>query len=119
MTPSELLTAAADRVRDLAAQAQPGPWGSWPSPDMPGEVVVHRRNPRTDRPDPHRVATVHGLLCAEEDARWIAALSPAVAPYMERWLRRAARAWPRPDRLGASDFDALHLAKLILGEDQP
>jgi hypothetical protein len=90
MTPSELLAAAADRIRDLAAAAQPGPWRSFPSPDMPGETVVHAVTDRAGEPHPHRALTAHGLLCAEADAAWVAALSPAVAPTAEAILRAAA-----------------------------
>lgn len=125
MTPSELLVAAADRIRDLAVAAQPGPWRSFPSPDMPGETVVHAVTDTTGEPHPHRALTAHGLLCAEADAAWVAALSPAVAPALEAWLRSTAKAvfvWEELDRpFTAAEEDAVRFAAAVcpelVGED--
>lgn len=90
--PSAILVAAADLIRNLAAAATPGRWevderGAervelvLRSPSA-GVVVVHRFSPHPDSLN-------------RADARWIAALSPALAPMIEKWLREAA-----------ADFDA-------------
>lgn len=77
MTPSDLLTAAADRVRDLAAAAQRGPW------------IFDEDTDRVMVDD-----TVYSVTCYagadHDDSQWIAALSPAVAPALEAVLRKAA-----------------------------
>jgi|SRR5262245_31435521 len=113
MTPSEILTAAADRVRDLAAAAKPGPWTlydrgvCWEIPELP---------------------EMHDGLSGfrEGDARWISALSPAIAEPLSRMLAWASKVcadaeadgWDR-DRIWAESDDsmraALDLAESILG----
>lgn len=124
-TPSELLSQAADLIRDAGADAQPGPWALWPSPTMPGEYVVHHLRDRLAGPDPHRVATTHGLNCAEADGRWIALLNPAVAESLEAWLRHEAthikglRTWGAAFAL-PSTRHAMAFARAVLGlEDTP
>jgi hypothetical protein len=102
-SPASQLLAAADRIRDLAADTASGDW------TFESFAPAIRR---------------------EGDARWIAALSPAVATHLEAILRRAAAdivvhvpAWnsrPRPDgeveRLTERQFGgALGLARAVLG----
>jgi hypothetical protein len=116
-SPSDLLVAAADRIRDLAAAATPGVWiadrhyvDSMPEPDVRALVCVVKSDSK-----------------ASDDAQWVAALSPAVAPTIEKWLRDVAREmseygvglgtgdlsnWNMPDYAWA----ALDLAKLICPE---
>lgn len=117
MAPSELLTRAADLIRDTAALAIAPPWSAC------GRSVM-------DGPDEdHEVA----LTPTTTTARWIALMSPAVARHLESILRRAAAdivvyvpAWnsrPRPegevDRLIERQFGgALGLARAVLGEKE-
>lgn len=86
MTPSEILQAAADRIRDLAAAVTPGPWETIASS---GGIWREASAERAVRTSPGYL----GGMNAAEDARWIAALSPAVAPALERLLRDAAKDW--------------------------
>jgi hypothetical protein len=112
-SPAETLTAAADRVRDLAAKAQRGPWIY---NDADDRVMVD--------------ATEHSVICYSgadyHDARWIAALSPAVAPMIATMLRGAAETCEQAAREGWSDVKmradadeamkaAFALAERILG----
>ena len=126
MTPAETLLAAADRIRDLAA-ATTKPrkpefgWGFLDEdevqPGYPGTDVVCSQAGGTE--------LVAEKVCWE-DARWIAALSPAVAPMIETMLRWAAKVcsdaaadgWSE-DRIWAEADDsmraAIDLARAILG----
>lgn len=77
MTPGELLSRAADLIRDSAASAVPAPWESnvcdvWFQGPYEAEMVADCGDART--------------------AKWVALLSPAVAPAIEAWLRDAAEA---------------------------
>lgn len=122
MRPSEQLVAAADLIRDLAAKTtKPRPNGhGW---SVPGEEDGWE-------PDWSAVVSCAGyggedvVACDVRvgDARWIAALSPTLAPHVERWLRESAEslarhepAWrDQPDvfdepivRRSAAEVDAL------------
>lgn len=90
-TPSELLTQAADLIRDTAAAVGDEASRQWEqgssrfSPDgfshtWPQDAIW----------DGHGCCLTGGL--ADADARWIALLNPAVAPALEAWLRAAAKA---------------------------
>lgn len=68
------LLAAIEETEQEAKHTEPGPWGVWPG-DVPGEFVVH--TDYNGKPAPDRVATTHGLHCAEQNARWIAMNDPA------------------------------------------
>lgn len=140
-SPSQLLSRAADRVRELAAAATPGPWQAcepWIAGD---EYPVYVQTVTTEGYPNSDVAGMavesaddgtHGGV-AIGDARWIATMSPAVAPYLEAILRRDASdyelhvaAWkstPRKDgevdRLVEQQFGAaLSLAHAILEGEQ-
>lgn len=116
MTPSDLLSAAADRVRDLAAAASPGPWQD----NGYGMLVA----PEVDwRERGYDVAAG----CQDGNRGWIAALSPAVAPALEEWLRATAKAvfvWEELDRpFTAAEEAAVRFAAAVcpdlVGEDKP
>lgn len=117
VTPSETLSAAADLIRDLAAKAAKGPWHA-PGPDDTDERVWSENG----YPGGYTVAEGGDF----DDFRWIAALSPALAPHLESILRWAGKVcanaevdgWDRA-RIWAEMDDsmrsALDLADAILG----
>jgi len=87
-TPSELLTRAADLIRDRVVGTTPGPWGYEDSSmDLDGAVYQH--------PTGEEVAFVRSTSINVQDAngRWIALLNPSVAPAIESMLRDAAVSW--------------------------
>lgn len=117
-SPSATLLAAADRIRDLAAKAQSGPWG-WT--DYGDNAAVGRDQPADGTP----VGTIAVVWKTElnptpaADARWIAALSPALAGPLEALLRTYV---PIADQMSTGDLlyhrgykPALDLARAILG----
>jgi hypothetical protein len=135
VTPSDLLSAAADRVRDLAAQATPGPWrqhdGWWPGTlGVVASVLSGEDNDTqvrallpTFEDEPNSDARN-----VRADAAWVAAMSPEVAPHLEAWLRHAAvmfevskrraETWHRVNEeayVSDSDHEALAFARVILG----
>ena len=86
VTPSAQLLAAADRIRDLAAAATPGPWrqhdGWWPG--TLGVVASVLSGEGTDTEVRALLPTYEETPNSEarnvrNDAAWVAALSPAVA----------------------------------------
>ena len=117
MTPAETLTAAADRVRDLAADADKAPWIDY----RDGWCIL-------SQPDGDDRATWR-TVCSEgftrENGRWIVALSPATSGPLESILRAAAHDVTVSGMvLNAMQFKAaledrfgpaLDLAKAILG----
>lgn len=112
MTPSETLVAAADLIRDLATQANPGPW-KWRDP---GGRIKYALMADRQMVVPSAIPDVYP---SAADARWIAALSPALAPMIEKWLRETAA---DVDAYGEYWIDApghvrnaLAFAKTILG----
>lgn len=74
---AELLVAAADLIRDLAAKATPGPWETIQDT---GGIWREASPERSVRTSPGYL----GSMDAAADARWIAALSPALAEPMPR-----------------------------------
>ena len=118
LTPGELLAAAADRIRDLAAAADKGPWL--------GPSV--RANYTADN-----VTAASGRIVAHhtgDSTRWIAALSPAVAPALERLFRDAAKDWEirvrvyTPEAMREAQDSrrfggALAFARAVVGEGGP
>lgn len=125
-TPSELLTQAADLVRDTAGKATPGPWQAcepWTSGvDYPATVqtVTTAGFPNTSVAG-WAVHTEDGGFdggLAPVNAKWIALLNPAVAPALEAILREQAELHrvmaERGDPLYAGE-SVLALAKALLG----
>jgi hypothetical protein len=115
MTPSEILNAAADRIRDLAAEATGGPWKhEFGVTQEDGSV-----NYAVDVAGDKAIAGV-GEAWSAADAVWVAALSPAVAPHLESILReradvlRWAKSWDE-----VADCGEMHLARAVLGKDTP
>lgn len=127
VTPSELLTGAADLIRDTAAKATPGPWfthdthlnrgghaatvlsGTYPEGQLRAWLPTWSHEPWDETRN------------AWNDARWIALLSPAVAPHLERWLTEV---WKHVKVKGYREDcwtckPAVEFARVILGEDQP
>lgn len=112
-SPASILQAAADRIRDLAAAATTGRWDAQHSLDGDGwypsswvEATVVRAN-----------GSQSGFVLAEfeteqraGDAAWVAALSPAVAPALERLLRDAAKDWDVRTRVYTPEALEQHLA---------
>jgi len=109
---AEMLTTAADRIRDLAAGTSAAPWAEPYYDDHPAEQGWWVLNGREGMRQ-HAVCSTFALNKQDEaDARWIAALSPAVAPMIEAWLREAAEMcgeWE--DQMTES---AIALAKVLL-----
>lgn len=116
-TPSVILVAAADRIRDLAAKATPGQWGVGE-----GGKYVWVAEDRM----PIACSALVSAPSAGPDCEWIAALSPAVAPMIETTLRAAAATCAQAAREGWSDAEmraeaddamkaAFALADAILG----
>jgi hypothetical protein len=91
MTPAEILLAAADRVRDLAAAATPGPWAN----GSDRSIVSVLPKGLTRFLPPQRWGLKVASKVDDVDREWIAALSPAVAPHLEAWLRLAAEDYAR------------------------
>lgn len=116
MTPSELLTAAADRVRDLAAHFA----------TYYGTDPVDKAHKRFDGPIEEWVYWNVERDGNADARRWIAAMSPAIAPALERLLRDAAKDWDVRARIFTAESmeeakesrrfaGALALAGAILG----
>lgn len=125
-SPSAILSRAADLIRDTAAAATEGPWrqhdGWWPG--TLGVVASVLSGEGSD-------TSLRALLPTYEekpattarnvwnDARWIALMSPAVAPMIEKWLRDTAAYFDEfadywvtiPEQAR----DALALARAVLG----
>ena len=125
-TPGMQLRAAAAVIRQHATHATPGPWHYLGNlGDFGGHLVeTIETNPpdyREPRHEPHIDAA------SEHDAKWIAAMSPAVADPLAQWLDFEAT---RVDVLPAiaEDIDgskvtrwALQLAEAVIkaAEDTP
>lgn len=127
MTPSELLTRAADLIRDAAAAATDGPWfthdahlnegghtatvlsGVYPEGQLRAWLPTWSHEPWDETRN------------VWNDAKWIALLSPAVAPWLERMLRHRAEVivWAESwDQV--ADIGERHLAEhviAVLGEE--
>jgi hypothetical protein len=136
MTPAETLRAAAERLRELAKDATPGPWrfelrplaGVNPSveeawvvgplgEDVSGTIEVARGYA-------HEADDADGPWLVEPDGRWIAALSPAVAEPLAAWLEQRST-WCAQCVHDDPVYDAerwmmweLAVARAILGGDR-
>lgn len=115
-SPSAILSRAADLIRDTAAaDLTPGRWEVrvTPSDDEGEDDTVWVACDRGST-----VAVVGEVYTsAPRDARWIALMSPAVAPMIASWLRYAAEMWDYPDQPG-NDVRALDFARAVLGEKE-
>lgn len=78
-SPAEILRAAAARLEQAAAKAEPGPWYTEPDDLDRGHDVWSRKTG-------HMPA--FGL--SESDAAWIATMSPVMAEPLAAWLKQAA-----------------------------
>jgi hypothetical protein len=96
MADADLLRTTADRLERLALRSTPGDWRAGGLLASRPEVVAHG-------PDG---ATEHVAEARAGSARWITALSPAVAEPLAGWLREAAAADPVPSA-------ALALARVL------
>lgn len=105
-SPSDLLSAAADRVRDLAAQATKGPWFAF-------EDAVGMSVASSTTYAPRVVAGKAG----QPDAAWVAAMSPEVAPHVEAWLRTAVIHYRAADRKARLAWSGSRDPGLYVGED--
>lgn len=116
-----LLTQAADRLAELAAKAAPGPWSV---------KVIHPDHPDGDahlQSNGSGTNLGKGCGCCTEgwlsgpNARWMAAVSPAVAPHLVAWLRHEAEALESTNAASGvftgdgSKVAALALARCVLG----
>lgn len=114
MTPSDLLRAAADRVRDLAAQTTPGRWMSFATLSGGASVVALS----TDGPGTPIMGAQMATATVEADGAWIAALSPAVSPMIENLLRDAASDLQADGGVvqDSATEELIKLARVILGD---
>lgn len=78
-SPAEILRAAAARLEQAAAKAEPGPWYTEPDDLDRGHEVWSRKTG-------HMPARGH----CESDAAWIAMMSPVIAEPLSAWLEQAA-----------------------------
>ncbi len=97
-SPHELLTAAADRLDTLLAEATPGPWTNlgpdslapWTVYDRQWSIasttVYDHNEPLSNKPG----ATGPAYINADANAAYIAAMNPLVGRYIATWLREAA-----------------------------
>jgi hypothetical protein len=97
MTGAQQLTAAAERLEQLAARTTAGNWRTAGLLATRPEVVAHHPDGGTEHVAEARART----------AEWITALSPAVAAPLAAWLRSAASVEPVDDA-------ALGLARTLL-----
>ena len=100
MERADLLRTAADRLEELAARTTPGDWRTAGLLATRPEVVAHAPGGGTEHVAEARAAT----------GAWIAALSPALAAPLARWLRAAAA--DEPGEPAAEAFARALLARL-------
>lgn len=117
MTPASTLSRAADLIRDTAAAATPGPWAV----DDPAYVETIYAEDGTSVVAGGRWGGEASVFNDSADARWIALMSPAVAPAIEALLREYARCADELDYAVDRSPDgaaALALARAVLGEKE-
>jgi hypothetical protein len=95
MDDAELLRTAADRLERLARRSTPGDWRIGGLLATRPEVVAHGADG----------STRHVAEARADSARWITALSPAVAESLAAWLRAAVAQPPA---------EAVEFAKLLV-----
>ena len=99
MERADLLRTAADRLEALAARTTPGDWRTAGQLATRPEVVAHAPG-----------GTEHVAEARAATGAWIAALSPALAAPLARWLRAAAA--DEPGEPAAEAFARALLARL-------
>lgn len=129
-SPSSILSRAAALIRDTAAKVTPAPWNAGSVDEETGRFfglygdfgwTVHGPSGTAELEDTER-----GLA----DCRWIALMSPAVAPALERILRDAAKSFDVESKIFTPEGMAkkvterrfagpLALARAVLGEVMP
>jgi hypothetical protein len=128
-SPSSILSRAADLIRDTAAAASPGVWSATDLTDDGHPGVWWVDCDHTDD-EGRTMSTIADCdRGGGPDARWIALMSPAVAPMIEQLLRSAAATCDRAAREGwtaeemreHADDDmraSFALARAVLGEKE-
>ena len=117
VTPSEILSAAAVRVRDLAAEASPGVWSATDLTEDGHPGVWWVDCDHTDE-EGRLMSTVADCDRSGGDARWIAALSPAIAEPLAEALDVAAgtaREMEEDGREVNQSWAMLDLARALVG----
>ncbi|MDD7939511.1 hypothetical protein PHK61_13895 [Actinomycetospora lutea] len=101
----DLLRRAADELERLHARVPPGRWSTRGLLATRPEVVAEDAAGRTE----------HVAEARQRSARWIVAMSPAVAPPLVAWLRETAEVLDRPrPGVTASTSAAVALASELL-----
>jgi hypothetical protein len=110
--PDEVLRTAATVLRELAAEATPGPWEIEWTYDAQTPQAVFRMHP--EHPDDPDLSGALGIMDENPaDNAWVATLGPQVAQPLAAWLECAAA-----DALViGADAQALAVARVILGGD--
>ena len=86
MTPADELRQAATRLRELAADATPGPWSVTVDDDVVADTVDSGYGPQSVAPN----------VITPEDMKWIAAMSPVIAEPMADLLDHASDWYSEP-----------------------
>ena len=118
-TPSELLSQAADLIRDAGAKATDGPWEI--EYDYTGKTpqAIFRMDP--NHPEDPDYSIGLGAMDLPADNRWVALVNPEIAGPIEAWLRYEAAEAPHwtDDQLALPDcaghVAARAFAKALLG----
>lgn len=100
--PHVLLTRAADRIKNMASAASPGPWAPSGVGDFGWGII-----------GPSGGAEFEDSAAGRADADWVSALSPAVAPHLVAWLRQSASMY----RLYSSRWSGTELDRKVTGAD--
>lgn len=106
MTPGDEMTAAADKLRTLAAVATPGPWSQYGIGDYGWTVVT---------PESH-VAETDDSDRGRADADWIAVMDPGVGSLLAQLLDVAAEHATDEAVAPAHIVRALLVARAINGQ---
>jgi hypothetical protein len=130
-TPSSILVAAADRIRDLAAATTHGQWAAGhllDAEDYGGNAWVESEVQHANGAESSFTVAEFETDQGIGDARWVAALSPAVAPHLEAWLRWCAKSvqvtvedmgWPANGQEAAALRFAMALCPELAEERTP
>lgn len=105
-SPTETLTAAAQRIRERASAAGEGPWAAVPDVMIGGWAVAHKD---ADPGGPYLADFTRA-----EHAYWIALMHPGVGLALARVLEQAAEALEGTDV--PEDEPVLAVARQLLGE---